>query len=125
MALPTFRQWPRITCNNYQTFPSPPERLARETTVILGKSLDEIVQKYILSIREADGIVNTPIVMAGAQGIIKNIDRTMLAEYGGPAQLTRGWVNSILKRMNYTRRAGTTQAKITPQDFEEHRVNFL
>ena len=49
----------------------------------------------------------------------------MLAEYGGPAQLTRGWANSILKRMNYTRRTGTTQAKITPKDFEEHRVNFL
>ena len=42
--------------------------------VILGKSLDEIVQKYILSIQEADGIVNTPIVMAGARGIIKNIE---------------------------------------------------
>ena len=58
--------------------------------VIQGKSLDEIVQKYTLSIREADGIVNTPIVIAGARGIIQNMDRTMLAEYGGSASLTLG-----------------------------------
>ncbi len=68
--------------------------------VILGKLLDETIQKYISSIRDADGVVNTPIVIAGARGIIQNMDRTMLAEYGGPASPTRGWANSILKRMN-------------------------
>ena len=92
--------------------------------VILGKSLDEIVKKIILSIREADGIVNAPIVIAGARGLVQNIDRTMLTEYGGPASLTRGWANSILKQMNFTR-AGTTQAKIVPKHFEEQQVKFL
>ena len=28
--------------------------------------LDDAIQKYILSIREADGIINTAIVIAGA-----------------------------------------------------------
>ena len=97
----------------------------RGRPVILGESLDEIVKKYILTIREADGIVNTPIVIAGARGIVHKIDRTMLTKYGGPASLTRGWANSILKRINFTRRAGTTQAKISPQDFEKQQIKFL
>lgn len=88
--------------------------------VILSKTLDDTVQKYISSIR---GVVNTPIVRAGARGIIVSMNRTMLSEYGEPASLTREWANSILKHTNFTRRAGTSQVKITPQDFEK-RVNF-
>ena len=93
--------------------------------LLIGNSLDEMVQKYILSIREADGIINTAIVIAGARGLIQSIDRTMLTEYGGPASLTRGWAISILKRMNFTRRVGTTQAKITAKNFDEAQSQFL
>ena len=49
----------------------------------------------------------------------------MLAEYGGPATLSKGWAKSVLKRMNFTRRVGTTQAKITLQQFVEKRMEFL
>lgn len=56
------------------------------------------------------------MVIAGAKGIVQTMDRTWLAEYGGPTSLTRGWANSILERMNFTGRA---------KEFEECRTNFL
>ena len=49
----------------------------RGRPLILGKDLDDAIQKYILSIREADGIVNTAIVIAGARGILKSMNRTI------------------------------------------------
>ena len=53
------------------------------------------------------------------------MNKTMLAEYGVPATLSKGWAKFVLKRMNFTRRVGTTQARITPQQFEEKRMEFL
>ena len=37
--------------------------------------------------------MNTSITIAGARGLLKRMDRTRLAEYGGPATLTKGWLN--------------------------------
>ena len=81
--------------------------------VLIGKKLDDMVQDYILSVRAAGGMINTPIVIAGAQGIVKTIDRSMLVEYGGSATFTRGWAKSLLRRMKFSRRMSTTQSKIS------------
>ena len=78
----------------------------RGRPLVLEKSLDSAVQKYIMSIREAGGIVNVAIVIAGARGLLQSMNRTM----------------QILKQMNFKRRVGTTQAKISLQDFEQQRV---
>ncbi len=69
----------------------------RGRPVLLGKRLDDIVQEYILNVRAAGGTINIAIVIAGAQGLVKSVNRTMLAEYGGPATLTRGWAKSLLQ----------------------------
>ena len=75
--------------------------------------------------RADDGTVNTAIVIAGAKGLLKSMNRTMLAEFGGPATLSKGWAKSILSQMNFTKRMDTTQAKITPNNFEERRLQIL
>ena len=75
--------------------------------------------------RRQNGPVNTAVVCAGARGMLNSMDATRLAEHGGQATLGRGWAMSLLKRMNFTKRMGTTQAKITPQDFEQLQMQFL
>ena len=75
--------------------------------------------------RENNGVINTAIVVAGARGLLKSMNMTMLSEYGGPASLSKGWAKSLLKRMNFTKRAGTTQAKISPERFKELQLQFL
>ena len=51
------------------------------------------------------------------------MDRTHLAEYGGPATLSRGWAKSLLKRMDFCRRMCTTQ--VPPERVKELKLEFL
>ena len=51
--------------------------------------------------------------------------RTRLAEYGGPATLTKGWARSLLKQMKFSHCMCTTQAQIPPERVEELRAEFL
>ena len=113
----------RAACEDVDIRELQPKKRGRP--LLLGDHLDDAVQKYILDVRANDGTVNTAIVIAGAKGLLKSMNRTMLAEFGGPATLSKGWAKSILSRMNFTKRMGTTQAKITPNDFEERRLQFL
>ena len=50
---------------------------------LLGEKLDEIVNKYVLSLCERGGAVNTAIVLARARGIVKCLERLWLRECGG------------------------------------------
>ena len=97
----------------------------RGRPVIIGSTIDNMVHEYILSVRNAGGAVNTSIVIAGARGLLIILDRSKLAEYGGPATLNRGWAKSLLHTMKFTRRMGTTQAKMSPDDLREKRIEFL
>ena len=65
--------------------------------------------------RERGGVVNTSVVKAGARGKLLSNNKTMLAEFGGPATLTTVWSKSLLKRINFTftQRCGTTKAKLS------------
>ena len=69
----------------------------RGTPKLLGEKLDEIVKKYVLSLHERGGAVNSVIVLAGARGIVKCLERTRLREYGGHVEFTTSWAKSLLK----------------------------
>ena len=101
----------------------PPKKRGR--TVIVGERMDTAIQNYILGVREGNGPVNTAVVIAGARGLLLSMDKTKLAEFGGPATLSRGWARSLLTRMKFTKRMGTTAAKVTPENFDELRLKFL
>ena len=69
--------------------------------LLLGDELDTAVQAYVESIRKLGGVVNTAIVLGGAEAIIADRDRTLL-----------DWAKSLLSRMGYVRRKATTKAKV-------------
>lgn len=78
-----------------------------------------------MRIREKGSVVNTAIVKAGACVIVLSQDRLRLAEFGGPATLITAWAKSLLKRMNFTQRRGTTKAKVSIEEFQKSKTDFL
>ena len=84
----------------------------RGRKVVLGTKMDNMVQQYILKLRETGSVINTADVISGARGILQSQDRTRLAEFGGPATLTTTWAKSLLRWMNFTKRQGTTKSKL-------------
>ncbi len=87
----------------------------RGKPLLLGDKLDFMVQKYIADMRKTGGAISSSIVRAGERGILLSLGRTMLAEFGGPATLTRSWAISLLKRMNnYSKTRATTKSSLPP-----------
>ena len=56
---------------------------------------------------------------------MESLDRTQLVEYGGDITLTTLWANSLLKRMNFTKRRATTKRGILPHVFLDVKKEFL
>ena len=92
-------------------------------TITPWKKIVEAVQQYVLKLRECGCPVNTVIVLPVARGIAKAMERTRLAEQGGPATLTIPWAKSLLKRMNFTKRRVSTKSTRLTHDLEEAK-NF-
>lgn len=84
-----------------------------------------MVQRYVADTRKVGGAISTAIVRAGARGILLSQDRSRLAEFGGPATLSKGWASSLLKRMNYTKRRCTTKYSMPPANFFQEKSKFL
>ena len=71
------------------------------------------------------GIVNTAITLGVAEGIVKNADSNLLVMNGGHIVLTKSWAKSLLSRMGFVKRRGTTTAKTDVKNFEEMKSQFL
>lgn len=71
-------------------------------------------------------MVNTSINIVGARGITLKMEKTQLAEHGGHLHLTKSWAKSLLTRMGFVKRRGTTKmSKVTSHEFEEVKASFL
>ena len=55
------------------------------------RDLDDKVQQYIKALRKAGTPVNSRVILAAAEGIVKATDRTLLLENGGHIKLTLDW----------------------------------
>ena len=77
---------------------------AQGRPLLLSKDLDKAVQEYVEATRAAGGVVNTAIVMAAAVGMVSSCDVTKLSSHGGHVNITKTWVKSLLKRMDYVKR---------------------
>lgn len=84
-----------------------------------------MVQQYILETRQVGGTVSTSIVRAAAKGILSNLDRARLAELGGQATLSKAWAVSLLQRMNFSKRRGTTKCSMPVEHFLLEKKKFL
>lgn len=94
--------------------------------VLLGEKFDGMVQAYIRRVREAGGSISSQVVLAAARGILTSMDKTKLKEFGGHVALNRHWAHSLLSRMNFVQRKGTTaKARYSETAFAEKKSEFL
>ena len=68
------------------------------------------------NIRKLGSVVNTAIVLGGAEAIITDRDRTLLD--------TSSW-KSLLSRMGYVKRKATTKGNVAVEAFETIKASFL
>ena len=93
---------------------------------MLGDDLDDKVQAYVKHVRDGGSTVSSKIVIAAAKGILRSCNHSLLSENGGPMVLTCSWVQSVLKRMKFIQRKGTTtKSKILGDQFRQLRADFL
>lgn len=52
-------------------------------------------------------------------------DRNLLSENGGPITITSNWAKSLLRRMNFVKRRGSSTAKMHVEHFEALKEQFL
>ena len=93
--------------------------------LLLGEVLDRQVQEYIKSLREAGAVINTAIVMAVGEGIVKSDDSNKLMCNGGHLCITKSWAKSLLNRLGYVKRRGSSKAKVTVTEFDAYKSQFV
>ena len=93
--------------------------------LLLGNELDQQVQAYVHALHLNGGIVNTAIVIATGEGIIKDHDSNLLCENGGHIKLTKDWAKYLLQRMNFVKRSKTSTAKVSVENFDQLKAQFL
>ena len=96
----------------------------RGRPLLLGK-LNSDVQKYIKALRTAGTPVNVPVVLAAAEGIVTAKNRSILSKYCGHIELNRTWAVSILRRMGFVQRRGSTQTKASLSDEQVYKFTYL
>ena len=92
---------------------------------MLGESLDTEVKHYLTAVRKGGGVITTAITMASATAIVRRADRNLLSENGGPIAITANWAKSLLYRMNFVKRRGSTAMKMTPENFDNIKEQFI
>ena len=97
----------------------------RGRPLLLGEELDKQVQDYLTSFRESGAVVNTAIAMACAEGIVRSKDTNLLACNGGHISITKDWAKNILHRMGLVKRRASTKAKVSVQEFDKIKEQFL
>ena len=87
------------------------------------QELDTKLIKFLRALRSRGGVINIHVVRAATQALIEsNPSAEQLRRFNMP----RTWVQSIYRRMGYTRRMGTTTRPPVPQGlFDECRLEFL
>ena len=97
----------------------------RGRPLMLGEKLDKEVQYYLKAVREGGGVITTAITMASATAIVRRADRNLLSENGGPIYITVNWAKSLLYRMGFVKRRGSTAMKMTVSNFSCVKEQFL
>ena len=83
------------------------------------------MREYIKYLRECGGVVNTAVVIAAAEGIVMNKNANLLSCNGGGILLTKDWAKYLLKRMGMVKQKVNTKAKVTVEDFQTLKEQFL
>ena len=93
--------------------------------LLLGDDLDKQVKDYIKYLSECSSAVNTAVVIAAAEEIVMNKNPSLLLCNDGGIHLTKDWAKSLLRRMGMVKRRVTTKFKVTVEEFDALREEFL
>lgn len=91
---------------------------------LLLRNLDDDLQKWIRNVRKNGGVINSCIVMAGAEAVITKFAR-QLQRYGGHINITKTYTVSVLRRMGCVKRKGTKGTKHLPADFDNIKQEYI
>ena len=97
----------------------------RGRPLLLG-DIDGKIQAYLKKTRESGGVIKSRMVMSVAQRLVLYYNPSLLRENGGHMELNRNWALSLLERMKYVKRKGSTaRSKESVSDFMERKKSFL
>ena len=86
--------------------------------------LDCKLISFVINLRARGGVVNGSVISAAAKGLIRS--NPSLHQRYNSFEPTRGWIQSIYRRCNFSRRAGTTTRPPVPRGmYEECKRSFL
>ena len=83
------------------------------------------VRTYLTALRANGAVVNTAIAIGCAEGIVKSNDSNLLVSNGGHIVLSKHCAKHLLSRMGFVKRRASTKAKISIQNFDEVKAQFL
>lgn len=92
---------------------------------VLGVTLDEQLQKRIISMRAHQATINSSVVVGIGRGLLLKHDKASLDDFGGPIKPNKEWARSVLRRMGFRKRRATSKSKVTPGDFEALKKQYL
>ena len=88
--------------------------------LLLRQKLDSHLEFYIQAVHEGGSIT-----MVAVTAIVQKAVRTLLGENRGPITITNNWAKSLLHRMNFVKRRGSSTAKLTVMNFEAVKEQFI
>ena len=100
------------------------ESARRGHPLLMGAVLDKEVQEYVKNLRDAGAVINSAIVRAVAEGIVKNHDSNLLQCSDGHIIVTKSWAKSFLDRMGYVKRRASTKLKSTLLIWKHKRISL-
>lgn len=92
---------------------------------LLLEQYDVQVQEYARQLHLAGSVTDTAVVLAAAKGIVMANNHSLLSKFGGCLSLDKLWVKSLMLRMGYVKRRGSTSTKLSVNEYEKIKENFL
>ena len=86
--------------------------------------IDKPIKKYLTILCAKGAIVNSAIVIASAEGIVKSEDETLLQVNDGHLSFSTAWTQSLLHHIGFVKHRTTTKSKILVSDFDHLKNNF-
>ena len=79
----------------------------RGRPLLLGSELNDQVKCYIKEIRAVSGPINTTVVMASAEAIVRRTDKNLLKQ-----NISKTWAKSLLSRLGFVKWKANSTAKV-------------
>ena len=101
------------------------EEKKRGRPSLLSEDVTSDIKRYIATLRDAGGVVNTRIVLAAATGILQRKDPSILRCNGGHIDLQKSWAKYLLKKMDFVKRRATTKHVTRCENFDGLKDQYL